>query len=221
MRPRALDLYCCADGATRGYQRAGFHVTGVDSRPQPRYIGDEFIQADAMEVLRDRAFLARFALIAASPPCQDHSPLSALVGEHGTGWMLPATREALMAQPAPWVIENVAAAEARADFLLCGAMFGLRTYRHRRFEIDPRLPLLLNVPPHPKHKTPTATKNRRERWEQGWNVSVTGDVGVYIGPEALGIDWMNGAELSQAIPPAYTEFIGSQLIEYLIADTAA
>ena len=117
-RPRALDLYCCAGGATRGYQFAGFHVTGVDNRPQPHYIGDEFIPADAMDVLRNRDFLARFALIAASPPCQDHSPLSALVGEHRTGWMLHATHDLLMAQPVPSSIKNMATAHCAESLLM-------------------------------------------------------------------------------------------------------
>jgi len=213
MRPRLLDLYCCAGGATRGYQRASFYVVGVDIAPQPNYVGDEFIKADALDVLADRKFLATFDFIGGSPPCHDHSPLSALTGLDGTGNLLGASRDLLMAQPVPWVLENVAAAPLRADFLLCGSMFGLRTYRHRRFEVDPRLPVLLALPPHPRHKALTATKNRRQRWDEGRNVSVSGDVGTYVGPEALGIDWMTGDQLSQAIPPAYTEYIGRQLIE--------
>ena len=156
-----------------------------------------------------------FDLIHASPPCQDHSPLSALVGTHATGWMLPATRGRLLATPAPWVIENVAAASVRPDFLLCGKMFGLRVQRHRKFEIDPRLGLLISLPEHPRHRERTATKNRRALWEQGWDVSVTGDVGTWLGPEALGIDWMTGNELSQAIPTAYTEYVGRALLEHL------
>jgi DNA (cytosine-5)-methyltransferase 1 len=214
MRRRAIDLYCCAGGASKGLADAGFELTGVDKDPQPSY-PFTFIQADARDILADHAFLAQFDLIAASPPCHDHTPLSALSGLDGTGELLEVTRGLLMAQPVPWVLENVAAAPLRADFLLCGAMFGLRTYRHRRFEIDPRLPLLLAPPPHPRHVARTATKRRRERWAEGWNVSVSGDVGVYVGPEALGIDWMTGDQLSQAIPPAYTKFIGLQLLDVL------
>jgi DNA (cytosine-5)-methyltransferase 1 len=33
--------------------------------------------------------------------------------------------------------------------------------------------------------------------------------------EAMGIDWMTLAELCQAIPPAYTQFIGKQLLAQL------
>jgi DNA (cytosine-5)-methyltransferase 1 len=149
-----------------------------------------------------------------SAPCQDHSPLAALVGEHGTGWMLAHTRQRFEATGKPWVLENVPGAPMRADMLLCGKMFGLRVKRHRQFEISPDL-VLLSVPPHSRHRTLTATRERVARWEEGWDISVTGDVGTYLGPEAMGIDWMTGNELSQAIPPAYTEFIGHQLLEHI------
>lgn len=202
-----LDLFCGAGGAAEGYHRAGFGVVGVDNRAQPRYPFG-FHQADAMTFP-----LAGFALIHASPPCQDHSPLSAMAGKHGTGWMLAATRDRFAAQPAPWVIENVPGAPLRADVLLCGAMFGLRTYRHRFFEIDPRLPMLLPVPPHPRHRVRTSTKNRAADLATGLNISVTGDPGSSIGPACMGIGWMTGNELSQAIPPAYTEFLGGYLAD--------
>jgi DNA (cytosine-5)-methyltransferase 1 len=208
-RPRILDLFCGAGGAARGYQLAGFHVTGVDIKPQPRFAGDEFVQADALEYL---ATASGFDAIHASPPCQDHSPLKSVAGLHGTGWLLDATLEALAAQPLPWVVENVGAAHNRADFLLCGEMFGLRTIRHRRFTIDPRFNALLLMPSHPRHRRPTSTKKRRAALDAGHHISVTGDVGSYVGPLCMGIDWMTGDELSQAIPPAYTRFIGEQLL---------
>jgi DNA (cytosine-5)-methyltransferase 1 len=211
--PVALDTYCKAGGATRGYQRAGFRVVGVDIEPQPNYCGDEFIQADALDVLADRKFLARFDLIHASPPCQDHSPLSARAGKHGTGWMLQATLDALARQPALWVVENVRTAHNRADIMLCGEMFGLYTVRHRNFTIDPRYSGLLMIPPHPRHRRRTRARDRINALAEGYNLSVTGDIGVHAGVPCLGIDWMNGDELSQAIPPAYTEYIGRQLME--------
>lgn len=213
-RPRLLDLFCGAGGASFGYHRAGFDVVGVDINPMPRY-PFEFHRADALAFLDDAGH--EFDVIHASPPCHDHTALKSRAGEDGSGWLLDATREALTAFHGPWVIENVPApTSVRPDLVLCGGMFGLRTYRHRWFELDPRIPLI-TVPSHPRHVIKTSTKQRRVGWDAGLHVSVTGDVGVYVGPDALGIDWMNGDELSQAIPPAYTEFIGSQLLDALRA----
>src|ERR1017187_3938692 len=130
MMPRLLDLYCGAGGASAGYARAGFEVVGVDSRPMPNY-PYEFIQADAIEVLADKAFMAQFDAAHGSPPCHDHTPLSALSGLDGTGRLPAAPREGFQAAGIPWVIENVPGAPMRADLTLCGGMFGLRTYRHR------------------------------------------------------------------------------------------
>jgi DNA (cytosine-5)-methyltransferase 1 len=207
-RPRLLDLFCGAGGCSVGYHRAGFDVTGVDISPQPRY-PFEFVQADAMTFPLDG-----FNAIHASPPCHDHTPLAALSGTDDTGWMLPDTRKRLTAWGGPWIIENVEGAPMRPDLKLCGCMFKLRVDRVRWFELSDHFGLVMAIE-HRKHKTRTATKNRRALWEQGWNVSITGDVGTYLGPEAMGIDWMTGNELSQAIPPAYTEYIGSQLLETL------
>jgi len=206
MKPRLLDLFCGAGGAAVGYQRAGFEVVGVDIRPQPRY-PYEFHRADALTFPLDG-----FDAVHASPPCQDHSPLSALVGAHGTGHLLGDIRERLEAHGMPYIIENVMGASMRPDIVLCGGMFGLRTYRHRQFEVSGFAAL---TPPHPPHRILTATSRRRERWAQGWHVSITGDVGTYLGPAAMGIDWMTGNELSQAIPPAYTRHVGEQLLASL------
>jgi DNA (cytosine-5)-methyltransferase 1 len=209
VRPRLLDLFCGAGGAAMGYHRAGFDVVGVDINPQPRY-PFEFHQADAMNFPLDG-----FDAIHASPPCQDHSVLSGQAGKHGTGWLLDATRRALSAQPLPWIIENVPGAPMRADFLLCGEMFGLKTIRHRYFELDPRWPALLSVPSHRKHQRRTVSRDRIKNLAAGMNISITGNTGSTIGPECMGIDWMHGGEMSQAIPPAYTEYIGAQLLAAL------
>lgn len=209
-RPRLLDLFCCAGGAAMGYYQAGFDVVGVDIKPQPRY-PFEFIQADAMAL--DVEFLRQFDAVHASPPCQFYTPLRALHPNIERADFVAAVRALLTVSGRPWVIENVMAAplDQSRSITLCGGMFGLRTYRHRRFESN--IPLV--APAHPKHVALTATKQRKARWAEGWHVSITGDVGTYVGPEAMGIDWMSGNELCEAIPPAYTRFIGEQLMRHL------
>ncbi|MFD6354081.1 DNA cytosine methyltransferase [Nocardia tengchongensis] len=216
-KPRLLDLYCKAGGAGMGYHRAGFEVVGVDIEPQPRY-PFEFHQADALEFLSDHGH--EFDAIHASPPCHDHSTLASRAGTNGSGWLLDATMAALAGQRSPWVVENVMGAAMRADAVLCGAMFGLRTYRHRQFTIDPRVPLLPPVPWHPAHTARTSTKDRRRGFAEGRNVSVTGDVGSWVGPACMGIDWMTGAELAQAIPPAYTQHLGAFLFDHFTGPAA-
>lgn len=207
-RPRLLDLFCGAGGASVGYWQAGFQVIGVDIKPQRRY-PFQFVQADAMDF-----DLRKFDAIHASPPCQDHSNLKSRHGDHGTGWMLEAMLERLSALDVPWVVENVSTAKNRADFLLCGEMFGLRTIRHRRFTLNPMLPILLSEPYHAPHRRRTDKSHSRAGVGLAdVNLSVTGHVSPAMGPAALGIDWMTGRELSQAIPPAYTRFIGEQLIK--------
>ncbi|WP_280186243.1 MULTISPECIES: DNA cytosine methyltransferase [Nocardia] len=218
MNPRLLDLFCCAGGAGMGYQRAGFEVVGVDIEPQPNY-PCEFHQGDALEFLAEHGH--KFDAVHASPPCQDHSPLKSRAGLKGTGWLLDATLDLLAAQPAPWIVENVMGADMRADIVLCGTMFGLRTYRHRQFTLDPRIPWLPAVPWHPNHTVKASTKKRRRDFEAGMFISVTGDVGSWVGPACMGIDWMTGNELSQAIPPAYTEHLGRFLLDYLIGEGVA
>ncbi|MFG3524881.1 DNA methylase [Nocardia nova] len=215
-RPRLLDLFCCAGGAAMGYHRAGFDIVGVDIAAQPNY-PFEFRQADALEFLGAHA--DEFDAVHASPPCQAYTPLGALHRHKVYPDLVAATRAALETTALPYVIENVMSAPLikEQSIVLCGSMFGLRTYRHRRFES--RLPL--SAPAHPRHLVRTATRQRRQRWAEGWNVSVTGDVGRYVGPEAMGIDWMTGDELCQAIPPAYTEHIGHQLRAHLTAAAAA
>lgn len=215
-RPRLLDLFCCAGGAGTGYERAGFEVVGVDITPQPNY-PFEFHQSDALHYLAEH--WGEFDIIHASPPCQSYTPLGALHPDKTYPDLVAATRGLLNLTRRPWVIENVMAAplDKARSITLCGGMFGLRTYRHRRFESN----LPLTAPEHPKHVTRTATKRRRELWDQGWHVSITGDVGTYLGPEAMGIDWMNGNELCEAIPPPYTHEIGRQILAYISQEAVA
>lgn len=212
MTVRMLDLFSGAGGAARGYQEAGFHVTGVDHKPQPRYAGDVFVQGDALDYCRAHGH--EYDAIHASPPCQAYTPLRAV---HGKAYpdLVGATRDALSATGAAWVIENVPGAPLRSGIVLCGTMFdGLRVYRHRRFESS----VFLFQPEHPRHTVKAgghkAQRQRKAHYLAGNFVTITGDVGSYCGP-AMGIEWMTGDELSQAIPPAYTRFIGAHLLTHL------
>jgi Site-specific DNA methylase len=216
VKPRLLDAFSGQGGAAKGYVDAGFHVTGIDINPQPRY-PYEFHQADALEFIA--AHGREYDVIHASPPCQDHSPLKSRAGEHGTGWMLPATLDLLSTIGKPYIVENVMGAQMPRDLVLCGSMFDLRIYRHRKFHIGGVT--MLEQPIHPRHIVKTSTKKRRRDWDAGMNISVTGDIGTTIGSLAMGIDWMTGDGLSQAIPPLYAEFIGRQLIDRLAAEAAA
>jgi DNA (cytosine-5)-methyltransferase 1 len=199
-----LDLFCGAGGASVGYARAGFEVVGVDIAPQPNY-PFTFYQDDAMTFRLDG-----FDAIHASPPCQLYSALKVKTTKDWPDLIAP-TRERLRAAGVPYVIENVMPAPLLGGVVLCGSMFGLRTHRHRRFET----PWLILQPTLHEHGTPiprTTTRKRRKDYADGSFISVTGDVGSYVGPTAMGIDWMTGNELSEAIPPAYTEFIGRELM---------
>jgi DNA (cytosine-5)-methyltransferase 1 len=213
VRPLLLDLFCGAGGAGMGYYRAGFDIIGIDIEPQPNY-PFPFIQDDAIRLLTHGTIAEHYAdAIHASPPCQDHSKLANLPGRgaHGTGWMLAATREVLSATGVPWVIENVPGAPMRSDFRLCGCMFlslpGLR--RERWFEtswggFDLRSPCshmdeTVTVAGHPGG---SSTRDGSRGF---------GDTAAW--KRAMGIDWMTAKELAQAIPPAYTEYIGAQLLD--------
>ncbi|MFA5937561.1 MAG: DNA cytosine methyltransferase [Candidatus Paceibacterota bacterium] len=201
---RCLDLFCGGGGASMGYFQAGYDdVTGVDIEPQPHY-PFRFILGDALEYVR--LYGSQYDLIHASPPCQKYSVTSNLWGREYPD-LLHVTRECLVNTGRAWVIENVTGAPFMWAIQLCGAMFGLRTYRHRLFECSQ----LILAPPHPEHKYRVAKCGRRPN--DGEYMSVVGKfIGVDLAREIMGIDWMIGRELSQAIPPVYTEFVGSQLL---------
>lgn len=213
---KLLDLFCGAGGAGMGYHRAGFEVVGVDNRPMPRY-PFEFHQADALEYLAAHGH--EFDVIHASPPCQGYS---SHVSSRSRKWtptrgkdepkLIADARRLLMATGKPFVIENVYGSrnELSASLMLCGGMFGLLTPRHRLFELS----MLIFSPPH------TCVSATRQAEILGWNprdLTVTGK-GRNKGTtekwmRAIGIDWqMTQSELSEAIPPAYTEYIGKQLL---------
>lgn len=219
-RPRLLDLFCGAGGAAMGYHRAGFDVVGVDIAPQPRY-PFEFHRGDALNVLNRLILPAyddpddwlagtRFDAIHASPPCQDHTR-QYVPREHGTGWMLAATRHRAAASGLPWVIENVPGAPMRPDLKLCGCMFGLpKLKRERWFETSWNA---FDMRPPCHHPEPSISVTGTGTPTGTWKVY--GSLKLADFQQVMGIDWMDRGELSQTIPPAYTEHIGRQLLDHL------
>lgn len=226
-RPKLLDLFSGAGGCARGYQLAGFHVTGVDIAPQPRYAGDAFIQADALEFVAAHGH--EFDVIHASPPCQGYSRMRHLpwLKSRDYPMLIDATREALEATDAIWVIENIDDAPLRSGITLCGLSFGLRLYRHRRFESN----MLLLAPPHRRHREVIHPGSMLGSRYSKHSAGVAGvlpsaqehpdDDPLTTASRAMGIDWMTADELAEAIPPAYTHWIGTQLLAALRSEDEA
>lgn len=228
MKPRLLDLFCKAGGCTKGYQEAGFYVVGVDIEPQPNYCGDEFVQADALSILRylvceespwGRAWpLEEFAAVHASPPCQAYSPLNAYNRKEYPDLVAPV-REELEQIGVPWIIENVPQAPLREPTILCGAMFGLRVYRHRSFEAS--FPLL--APGHPPHSARCVRNGYLPNDDQFMSIHGGRHSKAWRekAAEEMDVPWMQTIrEVCEAIPPAYTRHIGSYLLSHLRAEEA-
>jgi DNA (cytosine-5)-methyltransferase 1 len=211
---RALDLYSGAGGATRGLQLAGFHVTGVDLFPQPNYIGDRFIQADVLTLAP--AFLAGFDFVHSSPPCQALSTMRHVHNAKPHLNLIPATRELLRASGRPYVIENVEGARAHLidPILLCGTMFGLgaegrELRRHRLFETS----FPVSAPTCNHSNRPVlgiyGAHVRDRRRPAGRNHVSGSNLPISVGRQAMGMDWCTGAELSEAIPPRFAQFVAT------------
>lgn len=212
MKPRLFDFYCGQGGATAGYKRVGFEVWGCDIEPQPNYAGDRFILSDARALLADAAFMDTFDAFHASPPCQKFSPL----GDDDNPDLLTPTLAVLKERSEPWVVENV----PRAPFgnayttLLCGSAFGLRVRRHRLFASN----VMFVVPQcnHLDQGQPLGVYGQltnpihSERPQRGVKAQ-----GLAEASAAMGIDWMDAHGIVEAIPPAFTELLGSQLIAHL------
>lgn len=214
---KLLDLFCCAGGAAEGYARAGFEVVGVDRDPQPRY-PFTFVQADVLSL--DPEWIASFDAIHASPPCQGYTAMRHAPGAKGAPRLIYEVRALLQATGRPYVIENVE--EARDDMVnpgrLCGTMFGLGAqghdlHRHRLFETNWKLiapdcmhtsrPVIGVYGGHARCRSAKhGGRGTRDVWEGGHKAAAS---------EAMGINWMTLGEMSEAIPPAYTRFIGQQL----------
>lgn len=265
-KPVLLDLFCGAGGAAKGYMEAGFLVVGVDIKPQPHYIGNNFIQADALEYLTK--FGSEYDAVHASPPCQAYSIMNNLPWLKNRSYplLILPTIEQLERMGRPYVLENVMGARYGAKGLkrrdleahglkagwLCGAAFGLPFYRHRLFATN----WLWLAPGHPKHtrriraggslggrardiifRPNTASRvyvresgkyagkiemapatgflsPRLSIWQNGsQGVGIGHAKGWRLAAAAMGIDWMNCSELTQAIPPVYTHFIGETLMK--------
>lgn len=234
-RPVMVDLFSGAGGAAKGYQRAGFYVVGVDIEPQPNYCGDEFHQLDAMEVLRWIAdpvhatgsyFIGDFDVIHASPPCQGYVQWNNLNAErYGSRVehpkLIEPVRALLRRLRLPWVIENVQGAPLNSPVMLCGSMLGLNVRRHRMFESNYLL-LGQRGCRHTGDEMAVYGKlDGRRIWTRADGSEVRAARTLEQASAAMGIDWMTWPEIREAIPPAYTEYIGTQLLAALEAGDAA
>jgi DNA (cytosine-5)-methyltransferase 1 len=217
---KLLDICCGAGGCSVGYSSAGFEVTGVDIEAHPDY-PFELIVADAMDVLADTAFLAGFDAVHCSFPCQGYTTMSnRWRGQGGAAddWpkLITLGRVLLKAWGGPYVIENVpgARAEMRNPVLLHGGMFGLQVDRPRLFESN--APLMAYTAPAVENPVGVYGKlDGRRLWTRADGTEQRAAKTLKQAQAAMGIDWMQWHDLTEAIPPAYTEFIGAQLADYL------
>ena len=206
-----------------GYARAGFEVYGVDLRPQPNY-PFPFVQADALDFLRFP--LVGFAAIHASPPCQAYSDLKTKVAPDAYPRLIEPARELLQASGLPYVIENVEGAPLIDPIVLCGTMFGgLRVIRHRLFESNVKI----WAPAHPPGRHPLVFTHDKRKAHYGQldqdrsfvQVTGGGNCSIANARAAMGIDWMTKHELNEAIPPAYAQHVGTQVLHAIRVDEQA
>lgn len=209
MKPKMVDLFCGAGGCAAGYSKY-FDVVGVDIKKQPRY-PFEFIQADA------RKFdISCFDFAHASPPCQSYTPSNAVYKKINPlkYWLLdflPEEREKLILSGKPYVIENVKGVPLLINpLMLCGSMFGLGVVRHRYFESN--IPLI--APGGCQHKGTVMNGDYASVVGNGGFGGGKSDIATW--KKAMGIDWMTKNELTQAIPPAFTEWIGKQVFDFIV-----
>ena len=219
-RPKLLDLFCGAGGCSVGYHRAGFDVTGVDREAHPDY-PYHLIEQDALAVLADVALLADFDVVHASPPCQGYTTMSnrwrgngGLADSHDT--LIAEVRHYLEQWGGLYVIENVPGArkDVRHPVTLRGGMFGLGVDRPRLFESN----VPLTAPPNRKVAEPVGVYGKldgRRLFTRKDGTEQRAARTLEQGQAAMGIDWMQWHDLTEAIPPAYTEHIGRQLAAHL------
>jgi len=230
-----LDLFCGAGGASMGYHRAGFDVVGVDIKPQPQY-PFPFIQDDAMKVLKDlsKAAITMFmgrpvSMLHLSPPCKAHTRAKHLRDaqrhvQSEPNLLTPSLR-LLEDVNIPWVVENVPGAPMPKELVLCGSMFGLKVRRHRWF--CTHRDYVLQAPSrcdhenqgkpigvyHSMNDTPQGLNTKTGKWVVGGSTAKT----LLEGQVAMDISWMTWGPLTQAVPPAYTEYIGGSMLKQMLA----
>lgn len=215
---RILDLFCGDGGAGEGYRMAGFDVVGADIEHH-NYPAGEFIQGDALAILDDLAFLDMFNAVHTSPTCQGYTTMSAKYPKAQAEWpqLIGPVRKKLQAWGGVYVIENVVGAkrDMRNPIKLSGGMFGLGVERPRLFESN----IPLTAPKHVKPATVVGVYGRhhdgRRLWTRADGSILRAARTLEEGRQAMGIDWMSWEDLTEAIPPLYTEHIGRQLIAYL------
>jgi DNA (cytosine-5)-methyltransferase 1 len=210
-KPRLIDLFCGAGGCSAGYARAGFEVVGVDLEPQPNY-PFEFYQADALEVLATWD-LSSYAAMHASPICYAWSKMRDCRpgSKDDQPDLITPIRPMLQSIGLPYVIENVPGAPLVNPIRICGSGLGLKVQRHRDFECSFPVwgvPCAHGQNPwNPEYGHSTGRKRRRVPVIGEWRIPLR------LQQEAMGIDWMTLPELTESIPPAYTEYIGEFLLQ--------
>ena len=204
-KKRIADLFCGVGGASVGLHRAGYEVVGFDIRPQPNYPKTlEFHQSDAFDV-----DLSSFDAVWASPPCQGYSGHT---GDEAnkTPKYIDAMRERLTDNGKPFIIENVIGARdyMQNPVMLCGCMFDLEIRRRRLFESGVNL-----VAPEHDHKPIVYTEADRRLYSVTGHSRHKGTTAIW--QRMMGMPWAKRAkELTEAIPPNYSEYLGKQLIQY-------
>lgn len=233
-RPKLLDLFCCAGGCSEGYRRAGFYPYGIDHKQQPHY-PFQFIEMDALEAMsrlisgealtftdsrglnEQTLDLSDFSAIHASPDCQGYSVSKSMKGTKGAEKIIPEVRQLLKKTGKLFVIENVLGSPLINPIELSGMSFGLKIIRRRLFELNGFDIILI--------PSPRQVKNYRDEgylpYHHGTSVKRGHLPNIWTKPrlqEAMGIDWMNIKEMTQAIPPLYIEFIGKHLMKAILSE---